>query len=476
MNVIEQRGVFWWHDEVIPDGLLVPDSYVAGVLRIEASGRAFLELDGYLSNPHGPMAAMTSQAVTRCIQGLLKGDGERILLCELIRDGGQFSSHGISFERFRAVHCLIGRTVFASGIGAPLFNSQTIPLSGFEEWLRLGAINVEQTNEAITASYQTRNDIVYSGRDGSLSLIFNIDVDRAKGFGTYAYSLKQVAYARLSLNTPITLNDLAAQFRTFEDLLKLLTGSDFELAWPSLTLSDGSRYRWYFQRMRSQKAVEPPSHYNTVTVFPELRDEFGAIWTRWKAMREEFGPALYLYFGTRRGMPMYVEHRFVNLVWGLEALHRKKQRGVQSETVAKKVNRILNKIDDAKDKRWLAKRLENAFEPTLEQRLFEIFEALPLGFDKTKLRSFCQACAKLRNDISHFGGERHEVSYSGFVTHLNKKSEALSVLYHTLLLHAAGVDAEILKRWVFESFDSYPIKSHFVEAGLLDPSVLDANQ
>ena len=46
---------------------------------------------------------------------------------------------------------------------------------------------------------------------------------------------------------------------------------------------------------------------------------FGAIWSRWKAMRDEFGPGFYLYLGLRRGMAMYIEHRFVNLIWGLEA-------------------------------------------------------------------------------------------------------------------------------------------------------------
>jgi hypothetical protein len=80
----------------------------------------------------------------------------------------------------------------------------------------------------------------------------------------------------------------------------------------------------------------------------------------------------------------------------------------------------------------------------------------------------------LRNDISHFGGERHDVSCSEFLKDANVKSEALAVLYHAVLLHEVGVDAEILKRWVFDNFLSAPIKIHFVEAGLLDRSNLHA--
>jgi hypothetical protein len=66
---------------------------VAGLLRVEDDGRAVLELDGYLSNPHSPMAAMTPEPVTRCILGLLKGSGNRVLLCDPIRNGGPFSTN-----------------------------------------------------------------------------------------------------------------------------------------------------------------------------------------------------------------------------------------------------------------------------------------------------------------------------------------------------------------------------------------------
>jgi hypothetical protein len=277
MSVLEQRGVFWWHDEAIAEGLLAPDAHAVGLLRVEDSGRAVLELDGYLSNPHGPMAAMTREPVTRCIQGLLKGGGDRVLLCDLNRNGGQFSTNGISFERFSAAHCLISRSAFVSGANAPLFDTLTIPLRGLEDWFRLGVIKVEDAPGTISVSYRTRDDISYPGDDGILSLIFDIEVDAAEMLGTHAYSLKQTAYAKLSLKLANTLSDLALQFRMFEDLLKLLAGSDYEMHWPSLDLPDGSRCRWYFQRMRNNEAVEAPSHYNISGASRHLRRDLVAL-------------------------------------------------------------------------------------------------------------------------------------------------------------------------------------------------------
>ena len=55
---------------------------------------------------------------------------------------------------------------------------------------------------------------------------------------------------------------------------------------------------------------------------------------------------------------------------------------------------------------------------------------------------------------------------------MNDKCEALSTLYHAVLLHECGIEGEILKRWIFESFLSFPIKTYFVKAGLLEPDVL----
>lgn len=88
----------------------------------------------------------------------------------------------------------------------------TIPLTGFEDWLRLGVLKVEDAPSTITVSYSARDDIAYPDDDGILTLIFDIEVDAAGMLGTHAYSLKQRAYAKLNLNTEHTLSDLALHF------------------------------------------------------------------------------------------------------------------------------------------------------------------------------------------------------------------------------------------------------------------------
>src|ERR1700746_508390 len=108
--------------------------------------------------------------------------------------------------------------------------------------------------------------------------------------------------------------------------------------------------------------------------FPQIQQNFGDIYTTWKAKRETFGAGFYLYLATRRGMRLYPEHRFTNLIWGIEALHRKMHPELREATsVTKKIRRIIDEVTKKSDKTWLQRQLRYAGEPNLEQRIFEMF-------------------------------------------------------------------------------------------------------
>ena len=173
---------------------------------------------------------------------------------------------------------------------------------------------------------------------------------------------------------------------------------------------------------------KPPSYFDCITNFIQIRNTFGSIWETWRSKREDLGPALYFYLVTRRGLPLYLEHRFVSLVWGIEVFHRKQTAASQPSPLAAKVNRILAQVSRSHDRKWLAKKLENANEPSLGERIFETLSRINLGFEVTRLRAFSDKCATLRNDISHFGGVRHdEISYNNFIEYLNHASETLAL-------------------------------------------------
>jgi hypothetical protein len=475
MSILEERGLFWWDDEKIAVGNLTPDSYVAGLLKIEENGRTTLELDGYLPSPHGPMAAVARDEllISKGIRGVLKESNKHVLLLDLFRHGGRFSSHGISFQGFLASHCLISESAPVQRTKLK-FRRLQVSLEGLEEWLQLRAIEVSRGRKVISAKYKRPSKAQYRLEGGSLTIDFEL---RGKSGGAVfgnEVTMKETALLSLRFGKALDIEAIKTQYELLEDMFMLLTNTAYPLAWPILNADQGASYRFYFTKIIGDTNEPAPKYFDCVTNFIQLRESFGSIWSNWKKSREMLGPGLYLYLGTRRGIKMYIEHRFVNLVWGIEAFHRRKHSDTGSNPLSQKIARIVGQIKELNDRKWLTRKLENAHEPTLGERIYQVLSVVPLGLDAERLRKFSTECAKLRNDISHFGGDRHEGrSYNDFILDTNDKAEALSTLYHLLLLHEIGISENILKWWVFEGFKSLPIKYHFVQAGLLDKSVLE---
>jgi len=107
--------------------------------------------------------------------------------------------------------------------------------------------------------------------------------------------------------------------------------------------------------------------------------------------------------------------------------------------------------------------------PNLAQRIFDTLNALPLGFDQKRLRAFADDCAKLRNELAHYGGHRGKTTaYSDFISSVQKKNNALAALYHALVLFEIGLDPTVIRDWAVERPPSFRRTWYFAEAGLID--------
>lgn len=477
-NILEERGLFWWHDEPIPENQFAPDNCVAGTLTIAADGAASLDLDGYLANEHehGLQHFFADQSKVfppdKAIQGKLKGGKKNdVLLFKLRKDGSSFSTNGMSHERYVANASLVAQGSLPTAKQSLRFASLNIELKGLEQWLRLGNIHVTRSRTCVSAKYRKPKDDVYMLTDGTLAMSY-VAMGLWPGNKRIAYredelNLVERVVLRYRPKKRRSLEEMIEEYGRIQELFILLTGSEYAIEWPWLTIGKMS-YELYF-RGHPRSTEEPPKTHECWTNFIQLRTVFGALFDTWRRKREELGPGVYLYLGLRRGMKMFIEHRFVNLIWGLESLHRRKSVDTKAvEKIKKKIERILTQVKAQKDRRWLEGRLKNAAEPSLKERLADIFSELPLEFDPKALDTFCQECANRRNDVSHFGGVRTGTSYTDFVIDLDKKSSALEILYHIALLREIGVASEVLKAHVMSS----PSVFYLRQLGLLPQPAL----
>lgn len=472
MAILEERGIFWLSDTPVPERQFAPDASIAGALTIDDDGHVSLELDSYFPTKHGPFSILDDQGKPfgRDIYGVLRTSNSRIILTGVIPNGAQVKSNGISYQEFVATDCLVGHFDFSAAPLALAFDTLEVELSGYEDWFWLQSIKISRRDRRIAAEYEQPPDVVYETEGEKLT--FQFDVSGAGPVNlSDEFSIKQNVTVCFSVGSKEKLEKLSDLFRSLEDLLILLTDSEYRLPWPSIALDAETKARWYFGRFRRLKAAEMPKRHNCLTYFPILREAFGDIWSNWRRKRDQFGPGFYLYLGTRRGMSFYAEHRFINLIWGFEAYHRTRfPENVDS--MSERIENIVQQISDKNDKKLVRWRLKHAHEPSLAARLLEIFNLLPIELDKERLEAFASKCAQARNGISHYGTYHGAGSYNDFIFDLDKKSSALSRLFHCLLLNEIGVSSEIINNWMFKAWGSFRVKRDFVEVGLLDEEVL----
>jgi hypothetical protein len=467
-NLLESPGYFWWGDTKTASGQLAPDSAIPGDLVIDALGVTKLSLNGMLTDDADGLLSVLGPSrplpVDTYIHGILKSEGQRVLLGSIRRNGATLSGVGISHESFIADDCLVSSGSDPADVGANGYSTLAADVSILDEWLGVRAIEVVSRKTGFSASYRKPRDIVYQSDGGRLTIFHTAEPAHVLTNQLVGRKLdiRHKSAIKLSRRTSLGLSSHREAFQNLEDFFLLLVGEPVWLDWPHLSKGKRSA-RYYFRRRDTSKKVI--RWFDCWTSFGQVKDEFGALFDGFRRKKDELGPALYLYLGVARASQLPLENRFATLIWGLEAMHRRVGATADMQAMQEKIQRILADISREKDRKWLGNRLKGAVEPPLQQRLYETFSSLSLGFECLALREFCQKCADRRNDISHFGGQR-QGSYESFIAQVIDLYEAIEVMYHALLLKGIGVGDKVIARWIFNSPDAYRHKRIFEKAGL----------
>jgi hypothetical protein len=363
-----------------------------------------------------------------------------------------------------AAQCLVSDQPIGGRIKEPAFSRIYADLNGFEEWLWTRAMNVNHGKIVSTAKYRKPRPIVYRLGNGRLLLVQGLN-SRSKRLFDITWTAS--AFLRFHPKQAMGMAATIEWHRWLQDLMILLTDSDYRLEWPNV--------RWgkhhctlYFQWFAPKG--ERPRLQDCPTSFPQVEKTFGALFEKWLEVRDTYGPGVYLYLSTRRGIQLYAENQFLSLVTGLETFFRTKYGDDPSRDATTKVARIVSQITPKKDMTWAKARLTHAIRPTLEDQILKGLNALSLGFDEGRLKRFAKECAQLRNDLAHYGGARNRTTpYTDFLSPVMKKNNALRPLCHALALTEIGLDPAAIRAWTVEKPEAYLRNFYFAEAGLTEP-------
>ncbi|WP_223481049.1 MULTISPECIES: HEPN domain-containing protein [unclassified Pseudomonas] len=460
---INDHGLFWWAGSEHTDG------YAAGLLTINSSGVISLELHQTLPGRSGAEAVFREEVASEVgIVGCLKATGHYVLLRGLQTNGGR--SGLISYENFIAEECFICQEM----IDTEKFTKLKISLEGLQEWIRPGKIDCEEPlNNKISIGLECNPTEAWETNTGLVEIRHHFTGNKPNLFS----SDLNIGLASELIYTPtsaLSSQEIVGWYRAVQDLLLILTNCTLTLKWPKLIWSCEGKdlvVRYYFRRQ--EPADNKITWQQTLLPFPRIREAFGTMVDKWLLARKSLGPGISLYLGTRRNFRLYAEHRFVNLVWGLEALGRRTDLPESDDSkVSEKVKRITEAISSVEglnsgDRNWLKNLMKRAVERPLSERLFETLSPVAIGISEENLKKFCKTCADLRNDLSHHGGEREPGEYEAFLTGILNNSEALSKLYLLVILSLLGVGGDEFERIMYMDIGSNSFKVSFRQAGLI---------
>ena len=460
---VNDHGLFWWAGSEYADG------HAAGLLTIDAAGIISLELHQTLPGRSGAEAVFKQEVASDVgIIGCLKATGHYVLLKGLRTNGGR--SGLISYENFIAEECFICQ----QPIETKSFTKLKVSLDGLQEWVRPGKITCNgPLSDKLSIELECKPTETWKTDTGHVELRHHFTGNRP-GVHSSAVNVELVSELTYSPALELSSQAMIEWYRAIQDLLLVLTNCTLTLKWPRFIWRCEDKdlvVEYYFRRL--EPADNKIAWHQTLLPFPRVREIFGSMIDKWIIARKSLGPGIILYLGTRRNFRLYAEHRFVNLVWGLEALGRRSDSTEPDETkVSNKINKIssiLRSVEglNSGDRNWLKGLMKRSGERPLSERLFEELSPVAINIPEENLRRFCKRCADLRNDLSHHGGERMPGEYETFLTGVLSSSDALSKLYLLVILRILGVGVDEIERIMYRDPGSSAFKLSFQEAGLL---------
>lgn len=341
-----------------------------------------------------------------------------------------------------------------------------ISLEPIRPWLDRPMPVAHRDISSLIIEYPSDNEEEFTLERGQFSIHANTSV--MHDYAQRNSIAEQSSWIQFVPRNPMTIKECAEFASYMDDLFVLLTNHECNLEQPTIWI--GKDKNGKLHRARSARSAQKSSFFDIWISFPKIKSHFGSIVDRWLRMRKTLAAGFYLYLGTRRGVELYTEHRFINLIWGLESLHRAAYSITPNAGLEDKINRIKAIIGSSDlssaDRRWVAGMLARSREPPLGERIQELFAELPLNIPAHSLARFAQRCAKRRNDVSHLGGPPQGEDHDDFVLDLHRLASALDPLYHAAILKLIGVPNEAIVPIFGENQTGFQIEFFLRQAGL----------
>ena len=445
---VEQPGFFWLPDQ--------DQDQIPGTLRIERSGRIYVDLFGVLDvhrdDPHrtslnpSSWSSFPRAAPYERIHGLIQGEVLTLDDCLSVASNRRLAG-GVSQSTLNAGRAYIGAWYECGE--TPTFSRMVISIDGLHQWLLLSGLDseTEHNNDTITKithSFEPPPEITTRLTE-NIELAFGLSWSES-GIGpdTTEATITQRADMVVRYGSPVPLDDHLNTSLKFQRLLALavnrsvdimsLTGysSDFMLD------SREKPVQIYIPGSDFEQATRDLRWFRMLFTYPDIQHRFGEVIATWFDKYDAVGPAINLYDGLVSGGYRYLEGRFLATVQAIETFHRyhfPDQGEMPADDYSELVETVVDAVPQERQE-WLRQRIQHANEPNLRKRLRELIKPFASLFGTKRERErFIGTAVDTRNSLAHTAMVRDGLADDlGSFFRLQQKLEALFQLHLLKLL------------------------------------------
>lgn len=404
MDYLNIEGKWWTPDN--------PTNKVAGTLTFDPVEGATLKLFGVLGKGADNVYDILGEALSSAAVKVLPvihgvGEGKEITLLYNTNTNLSFSNRGIIKQQFRSDLVLIGG-LFPNPEEVK-FQQLSLNYTHLHDWAQLYGLTLTYGDDgSIQAIYKKPQNVVIDLPNAVIHLANSGGVhikDR------YEYTLHESVMLVIDLHEPLSWDDCLRRYiLPIRNFLTLATAHpnaptqvNGRVSGKNPNGEAWNKVKVFFALRNRPERVK--ALYENEMIFNRLQvgDQLPSILAKWLEISDELEPVCDLLFGTMYNPKMYLNHRFLNLVQGLEAYHcrRFKNESIPKEEHKKRIKEILSAVPEIHQE-WVKEKLKWSNEPSLKERLEELIEYVGPCMSNMLLQQQKEMFIKKVRDTRHY--------------------------------------------------------------------------
>ena len=371
-------------------------------------------------------------------------DGKKITLSCCFVLSTQMSIPGIPQTEISAQYYFNGEHL---DIESYKFEKAKIAFSDIHKWVNIsGFESVDNSdNDYFQTKYKNPNPITFF-KDENIEYSLSFFGIVPLGIPKHKLEINETTLIKIEHNNGFELNDFFDYLSQIKSFLTIAYFSEPGINYIKLLNSD-TEIEFIFQGQFEDDIKEKRSKYDFLFLYSDIKDNFLHIFKTWINLNSVIGPVIDNLEESFRNRTILVENKFLNIIQAIETFHRrvKKNEKVSRETHKKRVKEILLSCPEEYNN-WLRERLSFSNEPTLHERLHELFSEIDEELRNHLFKNWEKIIVdskNSRNYYTHYDKSLEKKTLKSVQLHY--LTQKLKIFLLIIVLRETGISDEELK-------------------------------